>query len=143
MGSEAPRFGSRLFPDVAQVGIATGTTINQSRLTFSGARGIVSVLWSVQLENAGAVAISVIGLNVTGTAPRIARESSEYWVDAVIGRRVTCEQSLVTTDPPDGSFVEIEISLSAGTVTVLASSAIVSFQSHEPGVGTGPVVTVS
>ena len=45
------RVSTRQFPDVLQAGVVTGVVINQSRVTFSGVRGLVFVLWAASLEH--------------------------------------------------------------------------------------------
>lgn len=142
--SQAPRFGSRVFPDADQLGIATGVVVNQSRVTFSGGRGQVLVRWSIRMQNAGVDQIVTAALNAVGTAPLVVLQSDRFTIAADANDTVQVTEEVLVTDPPDGSFVEAETLLDAAkTVDTFANSCILRTTSYAPGVDQGPVVTVS
>lgn len=144
MGSEAPRRVVRIYPDAAQLGIGTGITIGQSRITFTGPRGMVLISWRLRLQNAAAVAIAEAGLAVIGTTALVgAFSESTVWFEATAGIASAVHVMVVVIDPAPGSFLEIATSLTAGTVDVNALSGTVNALSFEPGTGAGPIVTIS
>lgn len=138
------RLSSRKFPNVAQVGVASGTVINQSRVTFSGQRGLVRLVYLVSIQNGGAVAIDVCTVSAsTGSlAINVGRTGSQFFT-AVATQVLVLNSEVWFVDPPDGSFFELAISLSAGTVTFGALNSVVIIESFPVEAGDGPTVTVA
>ncbi len=139
----AIRVTERAFPDVNQVGIATGIVINQSRITFSGQRGFVLVLWNIRFDNPAAVAIDNANFRIQGTASSTLQNTHGNSMPAVANSVVQGLGIAVIIDPAEGSVLEVATNLSGGTVTLQAGASTVHAFSFEHGVGEGPRVTVS
>ncbi len=138
-----PRESGRNFPDVLQAGIGAATVINESRLTFSGAEGLVLIVMKVQLINAGAVAIPQVSLRFVGTVILGAGFQGQAHAEAVAGRVMSVEAYALVRNPAPGSFVEAEIVTTGGTVDVAVNAGamvVLSFDAEDLG---GPVVTVA
>lgn len=134
------RAASRNFPDASQVGIGTGVTISNSRMTFTGARGIVLVMYGIRYINGGAVAINAAGVGLTVSFTPVRVKSGAVWFDAVAGRAAIVYLLGFVTDPPEGGTVELITELTAGTVDVLANTCILNVISFPASEGQGPLI---
>lgn len=136
------RTGGRTFPDAAQAGIADATVINQSRLTFSGQRGVVVAFWRLQMTNSAAAAKDRVGVDFgfSGLTPQVVFTAGN--MEAVATRQVVAFAAAVIVDPPAGSFIEIRTDLSAGAVDVAAGGGSHFFLTFEDRLGEGPTVTI-
>lgn len=138
-----PRVIERQFPDASQIGIASLVVINQSRVTFTGQRGVVMMGWTARLENGGAVASSLVGIEVFGTAlAGVADHGPKGWFDAVANRNQQGFIWLTVVDPAVGSFMEARVILAAGTVDVIANAGHLVMLSFGHDAAEGPTVTV-
>lgn len=138
-----PRESGRNFPDVAQLAISGTTLLGQSRITFSGAEGLVSVIYKVQLINAGAVAIPEVSLVLSGSVTFAQNFQGQAHSEAVAGRFMSVEAMALFRNPTPGSFVEASIQNLAGTVDVNANAGamvVLSWETQDLG---GPVVNVA
>ncbi len=139
-----PRRAERTFPDAIQSGVPTGITINQSRVTFTGQRGLVVVGWSVLLTVTNSVARLFAGVEIIGTArldlplqgatsPVLDANGDEYlaWTWATV------------LDPPDGSFLELRTRQNTSVVVIPANGSRLQVISFGEVVGEGPTVAFS
>ncbi len=139
-----PRRAERTFPDAIQSGVPSGITINQSRVTFTGQRGLVVVGWSVLLTVTNSVARLFAGVEIIGTArldlplqgatsPVLDANGDEYlaWTWATV------------LDPPDGSFLELRTRQNISVVVIPANGSRLQVISFGEVVGEGPTVAFS
>ncbi len=138
-----PRRTTRLFPAVAQIDVATGGLIDDTRITFSGQRGVVLCGWIPLLTVNVSVDRLLVGVNIVGTAllglPLPGATSSGLEVS---GKRFAAWSWVVVQDPPEGSFVELELAVNVGTIQIPVNSGHLIAVSFADEVGAGPVVTV-
>ena len=139
----AVRRSDALFPAAAQLAIAAVTVIANSRLTFTGQRGLVLVVWRATFVNAGAVAVPQLDLGAVGTVSPLFAMAGHGWFDAAAGRVMTLTQFGFFLDPAEGSFVEANITPSAGSVDLTVNNGAVIALSFEAGTGEGPTVTIT
>lgn len=133
----------RNFPDAAQAGVADGVVINQSRVTFSGQRGIVLVLWTVRMENAGAALIDRVATDFSGNLTGHLPFETFNDMNASATAEVKVLAGLIVQDPPAGSFIELVTDLSGGTVDIAALTCQLAVLSFAADVDEGPTVTVA
>ena len=138
----ARRLTKRGYPDANQLGIATSTVINQSRLTFSGAPGFVGALWLTVMTQASAVQVDLLTTSFVGPAVTLDSVPGEAWFDNVVGRRHSILNIMFFTDPAEASFVELRVAHGGGgNVDVPASQSAVFVLSFPTEPGGGPIVT--
>ncbi len=139
-----PRVASRLFPDVLQGGIGTGVVLSQSRVTFTGQRGIVVVAWHPLLSTTFTVARLAIGVEIVGNAllglPIQGATTSALDTN---GDEFSGWSFAVVQDPAEGSFLEIQTLLNASVVDIQALRSQLFVLSFAPEVGAGPTVAFS
>ncbi len=138
-----PRESGRLFPDVAQLGIGAITVLNESRVTFTGAEGLVLLLCKVQVINAGAVAIPQVSLGFQGSVVFSFGYQGQAHAEAVAGRVMSLEAMLLFRNPSPGSFVEYNVATTGGTVDVSVSAGFVLILSWDAQDLGGPVATIA
>ena len=138
----AIRVSTRLCPDVAQVGVGSGVVINESRFTFTGQRGIVVLLYTIQLDNAAAVAIDGAGFLFVGSVAIVVQGPAVIPLPAVAGSVARVTGYAVVIDPATDSFIEGRMLLTGGTVDVIALGSSIMALSFEHGPGEGPTATV-
>ncbi len=137
------RTSQRQFPDADQLAAAATTVINQSRVTFSGNKGKVLLIWGVQVRNAAATAINSCLVQVRSVIAATYQRNGETWMDATANRQAILYVFLLVTDPPAGSWAELQLNQSASTLDVLAGAGRVLALSFPEGDGEGPLVTVA
>ncbi len=139
-----PRRTVRQFPAVIQSGVPTGVTINDSRVVFSGQRGLAVVGWGTLLTVTNSVARLFVGVEIIGTAllglplqgatsPVLDANGDEFlgWTWAVV------------QDPSEGSFLELQTRQNTSVVVIPANGSQLIVLSYAPEVGAGPVADVS
>ena len=139
-----PRRAERTFPDVLQVGVPTQILINQSRVTFSGQRGLALIGWGVLLSVSNSVTRLFVGVEIIGTArldlplqgatsPVLDANGDEYlaWTWATV------------LDPPDGSFLELRTRINTSVLNIPANGSRLQVISFGDVVGEGPTATLS
>ena len=138
-----PRTFGRAFPDANQAGVADGVVINQSRLTFTGQRGIVYVWWGMQMVSASGVQKNIVGIRRSGTAIALGDVVSFSSVGAVANERVGAMQVLVFVNPAVGSFIELLTRLSNDVIDLAANDGFVTGMTFGFDDAEGPTVTIS
>ncbi len=137
------RLTTRVIPDALQAAVATGVKIGQSRLTFSGARGVVIVLWAALFINTDGTAKDRVQIQVTGTATPLRRVNGNNWFDAGAARNLTIFGMQIIIDPPAGSFMELETDfVGGGTLDVASQAGTLMAMSIPTEEGGGPIVTI-
>ncbi len=137
------RVTTRRIPDATQVAVASGVTIAQSTITFSGARGFVFVLWAASLENTDGLAKDRVQLSFGGSAQILRGIPGQGWFEAVASRRLTIHNVAILVDPADGSTASVVTSFSGGgTLDVRANEGTIMAVSLPTEEGGGPIVTV-
>lgn len=140
----ARRFTYRTYPDVAQTGVPTGTIINQSRVTFTGPKGTVWVIWTTQVAQASAVQVNLHEIGFSGSGITATGIRTEAWIDNVVGRSVGTLNFMHFTDPAAGAFVEmITRNGGGGNLDVGASQSALFAFSFPDDPGGGPIVTIA
>ena len=136
-----PRRAERNYPDVAQLGIGlTPTIVNQSRVTFSGQRGLVFVFWKLGVRQATPTALELIS---TGVNANFATANVATGIGSLAGpifSRVGLWAMSFVLDPPEGGFIELNAFATTGTFDLLASDSTVQVISFGEVVGEGPTV---
>ena len=116
---------------------------NQSRITFSGQRGLVMVFFSAQLQNQASAVKDGVGLQIAGTAVTFAQFTAIGVMHGLVNERMSGVLMVMLLDPPAGSFIEAVVRMSAGTVNFTANDGVVSGLSFGHSADEGPTVTVS
>lgn len=137
-----PRAFGRSYPDADQVAMVNGTILNQSRVTFSGQRGLVIIFWGMSFQNEAAVLKIDVGVNNLGTAPLVGFFSNSGIMPGNINERLTLSAMLAVLDPPVGSFLEFSLRLSVGTLRMTQDDGFISGFSFGHSAEEGPTVTV-
>ncbi len=139
-----PRRVERVFPDALQTGVPNGITINQSRVTFSGQRGLVLVGWGVLLTVTNTVARSFVGVEIIGTA-RLDLPVQGATLSAMDsnGDEFLGWTWATVLDPPDGSFLELRTRQNTSVVVLPANGSRLIALSFDDAVGQGPTVQVA
>ncbi len=139
-----PRRTVRQFPAVLQSGVPSGITINDSRVVFSGQRGLVMVGWGTLLTVTNSVARTFVGVEIVGTAllglplqgattPNLELNGMEFlgWTWAAV------------QDPAEASFLELQTRHNTSVVVIPANGSQLIVLSVGPEVGAGPIADVS
>ncbi len=138
-----PRRATRLFPAVGLINVATGDVIADTRVTFTGQRGLVVCGWLPLLTVNVSVDRLLVGVNIVGTAliglPLPGATSSGLEVS---GKRFAAWSWVVIQDPPEESFVELELAVNVGTIQIPINSGHLIVLAFGVEVGAGPVVDV-
>ena len=137
------RITTRRIPDATQAAVASGVTVAQSTITFSGARGTVIVLWAASVENTGAAAIDRMQFSFGGSAQILRGIPGQGWFDAGAARRLTIHMVAIFVDPAELSTSNIVTSFSGGgTVDIRANEGTIMAVSLPTEEGGGPIVSV-
>ncbi len=137
------RVSQRVFPDVAQNGIGAQTVITESRLTFTGQRGLVLCMWKLRVTNAAAVLVPQVSADFVSSFTLTGGGTGIGSFPAVAGQQLGIWAILLIRDPPENGFVEIAATTTGGTVDVLNNNSVVLALSFDSGVGEGPTVAVA
>ncbi len=138
------RLTTRLLPDLAQLGVPTATVINDTRVTFSGARGTVIALWTVAFVNVGAVSRDRIQMSFGGNADIVRGIPGRVWCDAIATREVILHNIAIYIDPAESSFTEmVTVFTGGGNLDIPAVNGTFTAMSFPQEEGGGPVITVS
>lgn len=138
-----PDINIRTFPDVAQASISTITTVDDSKVTFSGKEGMVDVEYRVTVKNdSGAAAVPHITLGLTGTAPLTHAISGHGWFEAVGGLFFTLYARALVKNPKPTSFIEAQLTASAGLIEIDQDGGAVLTVSYSAEDTGGPIATV-
>ncbi|MEC4668632.1 MAG: hypothetical protein VST65_03740 [Nitrospirota bacterium] len=139
-----PRRVERTFPDVLAIGVPSGITIAQSRLTFTGQRGLVLIGWGVLLTVSNSLTRLFTGVQIVGTArldtpfPGAATGELQNNGDEYLAWSWTS-----VLDPPEGSFLELQTRQNTSVVIIPANGSRLLAVSFGDVVGEGPTVTPS
>lgn len=138
-----PRLSVRNYPDNAQLAIgATPTIIQQSRVTFTGQRGVAIVLWKLGVTKQSAGALAVVSTGVNGSSPVFDVATGLGHMAGAIGDQMGLWAIMVVQDPPENGFVELNAFTTTGAFDVQANSSTVQVMSFEAGQGAGPTVVL-
>ncbi len=136
-----PRRVERNYPDVAQLGIgSTPTIVNQSRVTFTGQRGLAFIFWKmgVRKASAGDLALISTGVNANFATANVA--TGLGFLTGAIGNALGLWAISIVLDPPEGGFIELRAFTTTGTFDLPASDSTVQVISFGDVVGEGPTV---
>ncbi len=137
-----PRVVSRQFPDASQLAIGALTIINDSRIVFSGAEGLVEGQYSVVCSNAGAPAVPQCTLSFNTNIVGLQGFTGVAYSEAVAGRVFQMHAKFSVVNPPPGSFLEAQVNTTGGTVNVNQNNGGFIVVSHDAQDLGGPVVTI-
>lgn len=138
-----PRSFGRSFPAANQLGIASGVVLNESRITFSGQRGVVLVWFGAQFTSPNVVEKNMVRLADVRSAPLFGFNSGSANMLGAVGARVGCVLMAMLIDPPVGSFIEVAANLSNDVVDLTAADGFVSGVTFGFDDAEGPTVTLS
>lgn len=132
----------RTFPDVAQLGLAAATTLNQSRITFTGQPGLVIVFARVTVLNAGAGAHNAARLQWLNTAQPLAAPLEYRFIPGGVGEQSSFFTYWIGLDPAENSFIELQITPDVSTLDVSAANGNITVVSFPKEATQGPVASV-
>lgn len=139
-----PRRAERTFPDVLQTGVPNGITIGQSRVTFTGQRGLVVIGWGVLLTVSNSLTRLFTGVQIVGTArldtPFPGATTGELQNN---GDEYLAWSWTTVLDPPQDSFLELQTRQNTSVVIIPANGSRIQVISFGEVVGEGPTVAFS
>lgn len=137
-----PRSSVRLFPSNDQTPITVSTIVQQSRITFTGQRGLVWCAWKMDVEK---LSVGNIDLVVAAFNSNFSPVPGGTGVGSMFpngGARLALWAFALIQDPPENGFVEIEVQLSAGSLELKANAGVSLAMSFGAEAGEGPTVVL-
>ncbi len=138
----APRRSVSTFPTSDQLAAVDGAIVAQSRVTFSGQRGLVWISWKMDVRQIGAGVVDLVVTRFNSSFAGVLGGTGVGYLGGAAGSRLGLWAHVIALDPVENGFIELELGLSGGSVDILANQGVIMTMSFEAGVGEGPTVVL-